>query len=393
MATLGFMEKKKKRSVGKRVLRITIVFAVLLIILAGSYIGYLIYQYNYGTFKGYRVKHSIEEGSVNSARYKSYKGELLKYSQDGAMTLDAKGKYIWSGSYEMLAPIVDTCGNYVVVADQAGKQFYIYDETGSVNNITVDYSILDIQIASQGVVAVLMQEDNQAYIRVYDKQGKLRGEISKDFAGAGLPLSIALSNDGTKVIASFLDVSSGKIKTNVVCYGMDETARNEEQQFIGGVIYDGEIVAKVDFITNDIACFYKEQGFSLYSLKRKLSSDPIIEKTFDVGVRSIFSSSSYLGFVLDSSEEKYLHKVVLYDLKGKVVLEQNINFDYDNVTINDEEILFYNHSECYIMNVKGKERFQHRFDENIHAMSYASKDKYYVIYGNRIEIIQLKGRK
>ena len=239
----------------------------------------------------------------------------------------------------------------------------------------------------------MMEESNSVYISIYASNGSEKWAYKKELSSTGFPLSMTLSNDGKKLVLSYLETVSGTLTTNIACYNMDETGRNENQNFVGGSIYEGEVVPKVDFLANNVVCFYKDTGFVLYKMNRKLGKEPIKEVTFETPIRSVFSSSSYVGVITESGDDKEKYIVTVYDLAGKKVLEKGINYDYISVSMKDTEILFYDYSGCMILNTKGKVRFQTDFNENIVAMCGATKNKYYVVYGDRIDLIQLKGGK
>lgn len=394
MTTLDLnQEEKVKRPVGKRLKKIGIILLLLCAIGIVTYLIFSIYRNSFGTFGGYEILSAIEKGNGSSTKYTSYNNLLLKYSRDGATAINENGEYLWNGSYEMKDPVVDTCGDYVVVGDRGSKLVHIFNESGAVNSITVEYPIVNVQVANQGVVAVMMEEDNVVYITLYKPNGDVISGNIHAIIKSGFPLSMALSNDGTKMVLSFLDVISGSVKTNIACYNFDEVGKNENNNFVGGSIFENEVVAKVDFITNDIVCFYRDKGFTLYSMERKLGESPITEVAFETSIQSIFSSSSYLGFILDTAEEEYKYQVVVYDIKGNKILEKGINFDYSDVNMNDSEIVLYNYSECFVMSINGRVRFQYKFEDNIDAMYGVSKNKFYLVNGNSIGVIQLKGAK
>lgn len=392
MTTLD-MDEKRKRPIRKKVLiRLLLVLLSVCVVGVAAFSIYSFYKSRYGTYDHYDVITTVEKGGGTSVDFKSYNGLLLKYSRDGATAMSESGEFLWNGSYEMKDPIVDTCGDYVAIADRGSKLVHIFNGSGPVNNITVDFPILQVQVANQGMVAVMMEAENVAYINIYRPKGTVNQQIIKPIELAGFPLSMALSNDGSRLVFSFLDVTSGTVKTNIACHNFDEVGQNEENNFVGGFIYEG-VIAKVDFINNEIVCFYNEDGFTLYRFDERLAQTSIADVQFEEQVNSIFSTSQYVGFVLDSSEENSKYKVLIYDVKGSKVLEEDFNFDYSGIHMNGSEIVFYNYSECKVMNVKGNIRFQYQFEEGIDAMFVASSNKYYVVHSNEIEVICLKGAK
>ena len=71
----------------------------------------------------------------------------------------------------MLNPIVNTSGKYVVIGDKKGNLIYILNQSGCCGKIETTKPILQVKIADQGTVAVLMEEDGVGYLKLYDKTG------------------------------------------------------------------------------------------------------------------------------------------------------------------------------------------------------------------------------
>lgn len=384
-------KQKTKRHLSKKiVLSLSIIFLGMIVIGVGAYMAVSFYQSRNGTFTGYEVVNSIENPGGAAASYNTYGDMLLKYTRDGATTYNSEAKLEWNGSYEMIDPISDVCGKYVAVADRNGRLVHIFGEKGPVGSITTEYPILQVQVANQGVTAVMMEQDNVVYINLYKSNGTLIAPIEKPIEVAGFPLSMALSNDGKKVAFSFLDVTTGTAKTNIACYNFGPVGQNEENNFVGGFIYEG-VIAKVDFITNNTVCFYRQNGFTVYHFEEKLSENPVEDLTFESQIRSIFSSNSMIGVVLDSDEDKSKYELQLYDLKGKQILKKGINYDYSGITMNGSDVVLYNYSSCMIVSSKGKIRFQSSFDCNVQQVSETTKGRIVLVSDDAIQVIQLKG--
>ena len=73
-------------------------------------------------------------------------------------------------------------------------------------------TIEQVSIAAQGTVAVLMGDQSNSYLVVYDKNGKelVNGAIYGE--DGGYPIAIALSNDAIKLAVSMLDINDGNVK-------------------------------------------------------------------------------------------------------------------------------------------------------------------------------------
>jgi len=385
-------EEEKKHVLRKRFLRLGIMFVAICAAGGAVYFAYTLYRNSYGTFGKCKVVNSVERTDGTSVNYAGYNGLLLKYSRDGASALNEKGEFAWNGSYEMKDPIYDICGEYVVIGDRGSKVVHIFNSNGAVNSMNVDYPILQVQISDQGRVAVMMEEDNTVYIYLYERNLTLMGRGEFPIAKSGFPLSFTLSEDGYRYLYSALDVNTGKVKTNMAMYNFGDVGQNEINNFVGGIIIDGTAV-KVDFLTNDIVVVYTDQGCYLYKMAEKPSDKPIAEITFDTAICSVFSSPSYVGFVVDSSNEKHRYQVVIYNLSGKKIVDMGMDFEYSNIQVNGNEVVFYNYAGCMIINTRGTVRYEGQFAESVEGVYGISANKYYLVKGNKIDLIQLKGAK
>lgn len=67
-----------------------------------------------------------------------------------------------------------------------------------------------------GIVAAVLEDTTANYINLYNTDGSKIYTVKTTLAGDGYPLDISISEDATKLIASYLYVSGESIKTNVV---------------------------------------------------------------------------------------------------------------------------------------------------------------------------------
>jgi len=365
---------------------------VAIIVVVGIYL-YLLYNKDY---QSYEVISSQAVTGASGNGYLIYNGGIVKYSRDGAVAIGKDGDLLWNGSYEMMDPIADSCDDYVVVADRGNKLIHIFNEKGFVSSIITLYDIIKVEVGNKGVVAVLMENGDNSYLKLYYEDGTvvsdsnedgLLSEIVKNVEDAGYPIDFSLSNDGKKLVVSFLSFTSGKLVSSVGFYNFGEVGQNFLDRFVGGFEEKEIIIPKVAFLGNDTVCIYKENGYLLFSMLEK--PELIQEETFDNKIQSIFFNEKYNGFVLEGSDNK-ASQIILYDLKGKRILERSIDFAYDTIYLSGEEIIMYNNQSCLILKVNGKEKFQYTFDTDIVAIYPINHlDKYYFINPTEISEIML----
>lgn len=392
MAT--FVEKSEQNQYEKRIQRhkrqklfvivgIVGVLAVVCVYMVNSYIN--------RKFNSYNVSKTIERQDTGSTAYYPYKNQVLKVSRDGASAVDAEGNITFNGSYEMQKPAVDICEDYIAVADIGGKDIYVFDGENSGTKITVTSPIIQVQVARQGVIAVLTEGKDTNTIQLLKTNTTTDAVIvdrPTNVYSNGFPVSIALSDDGTKLVTSYLLVNNGVIQNQITFYNFGEVGQNEVNKMVGMKDFGKTIVSKVTFLGNDTVCVFKEDGFELFSMKEK--SKEIENITFKQEIKSVFHSSSYVGVVLDNGTQENPYQVVVYDTSGNKVLDCSIDYNYEQIYCTEKEILFFSEYEGHVLKLNGVEKFRYNFPSPvISLLPINDYNKYFLISDNNIDIIKL----
>jgi hypothetical protein len=324
-------------------------------------------------YKNYEVTKMIPNTSESQANYISYGSAVIKYNIDGATAIDKDGKTLWTGTYEMMDPIADTCADYAVIADRGNKSIHIYNKKGEVGSIPTLYKIVKVEIARQGVVAVLMEEEDISYIKLYYADGTeitssdetaALADMVKGVNDVGYPMDISLSEDGKKLAVVFLSVTTGKLVNSIGFYNFGEVGQNYEDNFVGGFSYPDVIVPRVTFLNNDVACAFKENGIVLFSAKEL--SNVLFEKDYDQKIKSVLHNEKYAGVVLEGTDGA-ANQLILYNLQGQKVLDKKINFDYDKIYLSGDEIIMHDNVTLLVLKTNGKEKFRYTFSSDIEA--------------------------
>lgn len=374
-------ESRKKRYRRNRV----IIFTSLLVLIVIIGAIYLIKLFN-RTYQDYEVMDRVTNTEENLGGYLEYKGAVIRYSKDGALAVDNKGNLLWNGSYEMADPVADTCGDYAVIADRGGKQLYIFNKKGLAGNLTMNYPIIKAEVARQGVVAVLMIEGDTSHVELYSKEGDLLGEKVTNIPKDGYPMDISLSDDGEKVASTYLSINRGEIRNNILFLNYGEVGKNFTDRTAGAQIYNDVIVPRITFLDNDTICAFTEAGLIFFTMEE--IAELAKEETVEGKIKSIVHNENYAGLVLKEDGENAA-KLLLYDLKGKRVLEMKTDFDYKSIYLSGDEIILFNDLSCVIYKTDGKEKFRYTFTTNISALYPINHlDRYYMV--NPQEIIEIK---
>ncbi len=345
--------------------------------------------YRLRVFEGYTVEEEQEIGQQGSYRYATFGEYLLRYNQDGITCLEDM-KQVWNQAYEMKNPIMDVCGSYAAVGEQKSNTVYVMNEEGLQGQIEMQYPIVKLEVADQGVVAALEEDGESNYIEVRDKDGNslIAGKTVLD--GNGYPLDFSLSEDGTKMVVSYICINGGQAETKVLFYNFSDIGQNEVDRMVGGFNhYTTSVVPEVEFVNNRTAVAFGSNIITFYSMKNK--PEIIAEETFTEEIKKVFYSESYVGMVFYNSSSDAPFELVVYDLDGDEVLKTTYEKEYDEVLFDGDTVILYDDFSCRVLTLGGREKFNYTFAEEVEAIVPAKGSySYYLVGSNTMQRIELK---
>lgn len=375
-------EARKRRA---RRLMITV---ALLVGAAAAVLGVL---YLYGrenrVYNSYETVTSRDKTS-GSEEYTRYGNGVLRVNRDGAEALDGDGTMLWNVSYTMTDPIYAVCEDAAAVADRAGRSLYIMDGTGSSNPVNTTHQIYEIDVANQGVTAALMVDGVNTYINLYSISGTNLLEINTNAGDDGFPVDLALSNDGTKLVTSYVMMRDGEMTTQITCYNFGEVGQNYTDNIVALYYYERQFCPKVEFLTNTVFCVFLDNGVEVYRMQ-ETPGDPIFTKAFEQEIQSIFYNESYIGFVLSNEEGSDRYRMEVYDLSGNMVLIETMNDNYKDIMVSDDEVIYYDDLNVVITKLNGIEKFRYKFSTNIDFFLPGGNSQRYLMATDS-EIITIK---
>ena len=378
--------KKRKEYVRKR---ITVFLSVIVVAFAAFFVIKALLNREY---KGYSVLKTYDTSYENTANYIRFDGNLLKYTPDGISYINSNGETLWSSGVDMKMPMAVANGSYAVVADISGNAVFIFNTEGQVSSLTMPYTICDVDIADQGVIAVVLESDKTNYINIYDKAGNIICEMQTSIDMSGYPLDIAISDDGKKLFTSYLKVAGTKVENNLSAYNFGEVGQNSNvDRMVGGYIFDDQIVPKLDFVDNNTVVAFGTKQINIFGMKEKPGKKAEIE--FDDEIQSVFYSSKYIGAIqkCDSEKTDHLYIATVYDLKGGKEFEKYIDFEYDYIYATKKEIIISGGSDCMIIRKNGTVKYDGKLSGKIRSIVPNGKTlEYIVVYDDFTEIIKLK---
>ena len=365
-------EKGKRRRSRRRFLVFLAVVLVLGALVAGAI--YMMKRPYTGCSQNWRNSFTGENG-VSESDYEDYEifGDgFLKVTRDGATYIDSSGKTIWNQSYEMNSPYVSISGDYCAIADQGKTAIYIMNKTGTTGQAETNLPITKISVAGTGVTYALLEDAKASYITVFSKEGAaLDISIKSVLDGDGYPVDIAVSPDGTELIASFASIENGTIQNKVIFYNLSEIGQNAgSNRVVGGFTDDfsGHLAGRVHFSDDTHAQAFYDGGIAFFSTK-VLTSPELTEKVeIEQTIQAITYADDYIGVITDNSDSETSadpYTLTVYRLNGQTVFSTPFQLNYTNFDIDQDRVLVYNNTTLQLYDMSGTLKYSGNIDTSI----------------------------
>ena len=143
---------------------------------------------------------------------------FVRYGIDGIELRDRKNQTLWSDHYTMENPQMISCGDAIAIYDKNGTKIVVYDADGKAGEITASYPIVKASVAGQGVVAAILENNGESWIKYYNTDGTEIASSHPNMDSPGYPMDLSLSSDGLWMAVSYAYEDGGKMKSQVAFY-------------------------------------------------------------------------------------------------------------------------------------------------------------------------------
>lgn len=296
-----------------------------------------------------------EAAGESTSSFVDFGDGVLQYSTDGMSYLDRSGNTVWNYGYSMRNPSVTVNGDYGAVADLRSQTAYIFHLDGVQGTVQTNLSILNLTVSAHGVLALVLDDSDANYIDFYDRNGtKLDISVRTALSGEGYPLDLSLSPTGTGLAVSIVYMDQGSLQSRIAFYNFD-VGQSEADRVVGYFRYGETLFPEVRYLTDTLVCAFGDGAMVLYSLENEAQPEQIQEVAFQQEIQSVMTSQDAVGVVERQGSGSYL--LHLYNTAGEETMTAEIPFLYTCGEFSGNYLVFYNETECLVLDRSGKEKF------------------------------------
>ena len=374
---------KQKGTNKKKILQVLRILVVVILLIGGIMLWHF---YRTHIFESYKVISEVPLYS-NLVGYKTGNHALLVYSNDGAKAISSGGEVAWEISYQLDNPEITWCENMAAVADIGGTAVYVIAENGIPYNYEVIYPIIKHEVAKQGVTAVLLDNGTEDFIQLYDINGTLRVDINTQTKTDGIPVDIALSEDGKKLVTLYVTFQGDSMICKVTFYNAGEVGKNYINNIVEQKIYaENRLAYDIGFLNEDTLYVLLEDGFALYRMTEvpELICEVVPENVTIVDLVCV--ENGIYTITEDITKQRAL---TFYNDKGNILRSWNTIPEYETLVGTEQELIFFSPQKLTIYRSNGLLKFEKAFTQSINAIFSAGNNRYFLLDVEKIQTIKL----
>ena len=367
---------------GKKIGIIAIIVAAVILVGVGFYLFVKYRTYNY-----IEVVKSYDNGSKDNANYASCMGGILRYSRDGIALLSAKGKEKWNQPCQLSNPFIDQTEESVVVADKGGTSILVFSEKGLKGEIKTTRPIEKVSVSTQGIVSAILKDEETPLVMCYDAKGAVLVEHKVSVEKMGYPIDVGISRDGKTLIVSYLNTKDNKIKGEVVYYYFGEGGTSKENNIVLQKEIDNTIIPVTSFLDKETSLIVTDSAVMLYQGLKAPKQMAKVE--FKEEIQQVAYSEKMIA-VLTKHAGDAVHKLHIYNVKGKELASVDIDKEYTQLKVENDQVFLWDGQMCSIYLKNGTHKYEGKVEQKIlEIFPLRTMNKYMMINTTGFHEVQL----
>ncbi len=366
------LEEKLKRE--RRIRWIWRIAAVVLVLAAA--IGF--YSYNrLHSFQDYMITKSTENSMTSGTQYEAVGKYLFRYNTDGVSCVTRSNELRWSVTYSMQAPIADVCDTTMAIAEQQGTQIYVVNEDGLMGNFDCLLPILKVRVSKQGVVAAVLQDEDVTWINLYELDGTIIASDKTTVLDSGYPMDVDISPNGENMMVSYLHITEGVMTSDIVFYNFGSAGDSKDDHVVNRESIEGAVVPEVYYADNSTAVAVADNGFTVF--KGGSTPKKSVECRFEDEIVSAFHDEQRIGFLFANDDGETDYRLEFYTYGGRQRVSEEINADFEDIRMQNGQLLMSSPSSCTVYTSSGRLRFSSSYEKEIVDFFYFSEFRRYLV--------------
>lgn len=297
-------------------------------------------------------------------------------------------------SFSLENPYIATSYDKLAICDVKGKVARVYSNKGNLYTVNTANSILGITINKNGYLGMILKNNENYEIEIYDNSGQNIYSTKDISYNEGVPVGISISDDNKTLAVSYIKTIGATIDSNIVFYSM------EGNEVFGGYIKSNQIVGIIKFVENNSLIGVSES--EIFSIKvNSNTNNEQIKEIYKKPLNNVLKDMDFIdgvGYVvcygkpiLTTKEYIEENTVIFYNSSGGEIGKY---YEKDKDIIN-----LYSHSEGVVLqenrlftaiNTSGREIWSYQATQDIKQVNFYNKNnKALIVTNDKIKIVKI----
>lgn len=372
---------------GLRNQRAAAVAAVVIFVLAAA-LGISAFV-KYRTYSSYRTLHmDLEEDTVSSG-YVKLGENILRYGINGVSLTDPRGNERWNSAWSMENPEVQVTEETAAVYEKNGTSLRTFDTEGGKGEITAPYPIRKAKASRQGAAAAILEDGDNTWIKYYDTDGTEIASLRTRIDSPGYPMDLALSPDGMNLAVAYVYAENGQIRSQVAFYNFGSSGKEKKDHLIQVLNYDDQLITQIDYVQEDVCVAYTEDGFLTFRGTAHPEETAAVRE--DQEILSMDKNDSFVVMTEKNQDDLNPYTLRLYSIEGKELFDKAFSFPFEQLSLEENQILLWNRGEFAVYSFDGVEKFRGKPEEGeVRSILGMGKQEYLCVLDQGLIYIKLK---
>jgi len=309
--------------------------------------------------------------NAGNAVYTVVGNELVAAKSNYIAFFDDNGEKKWETATSVVNPIIDSEGDYVLIAENLGRKINLFSNKKLVFSVDAKNEILNVSVSSNGdVVVVTKKELYKGAIEVFNKKGECIFDWS---SGAYTIVCADISPSSRKLAVGFLDTSE-VVTANIQLFDINKSESYKTIEIPETVVY------RLKY-TGETLNVFGDNRFVGLNLKGEVVWDEVFEKEKLSAVSVADDGTKAL-----LSENNNVPAIRIYSKDGSLKNEISVTEMPDFIDVTKNRIVY--NSSRMINFGKHNETGLYPATMDIRDLIIINKKTFLVVYSNSIEFIK-----
>ncbi len=301
---------------------------------------------------------------------------------------------ILEDNFSLENPYVVTSYDKIAICDNNGKVVRIYSNSGHMYTINTVNNILGFTINKNGFLSIILKNDNNYQIDIYNKDGDNIYSIKDISYDQGVPVGISISQDNKVLAVSYIQTTSATVDSNIVFYSI------QDNKLFGGFIKQEQVAGIIKFVDNsNLVCVSDKEIFIIKSNSAQNSEQS--KEIYKKPLNNVLNDVKFLdgiGYlvcygqsILNSEEAMEENTLVFYNQSGgEIGKYYKKGQSITNITANKYGAIVEEGRLFTAINTSGKKIWEYQATQDIKdVIFYENSNKAIIVTNTQIKIVKI----